>query len=147
MAKIDFYIISDDNDMARFHLCCRLLDKAYQQRKRAFVLCTDKLSAERLDELLWTFRDDSFIPHNLCGEGPKAPPPIQIGFGDQTCPHRDILFNMNSEVPENFKNYRRIIEIISQAPESKTCGREHFKFYRQQGFEINTHDLTKTVTS
>ncbi len=147
MTQIDFYLIPGDDHMARYHMCCRLLDKAYHQRKKAFVLCNDKLSAERVDELLWTFRDDSFIPHNLCGEGPNAPPPIQIGFGDNRCPHREILFNLSEQIPENIKQYRRIIEIISQSEGSKAIGREHFKLYRQQGFDINTHNLTETIKS
>lgn len=142
MKQVDFYIIQGDNEIARMQICCRLLEKAYQNRSKTLVYCNDKVSAERIDELLWTFKDDSFIPHNLCGEVPNPPPPVQIGHGDATCPHRDILINLSSVIPENHSKYKRIIEIVSQADDSKLIGREHFKFYREQGYILNSHDLT-----
>ncbi len=139
--KVDFYILSAD--VAEQHFICRLLEKAYLQGRTVFVLCADQTMAETLDELLWTFREDSFVPHNLQGEGPTAPPPIQFGFAAAPVGFNDILLNLTATVPPYFKRFQRIIEMVANAEDAKTLSRQHYQFYRQQGFNISTHHIEK----
>jgi DNA polymerase-3 subunit chi len=138
MPKIDFYILTDD---AKFSFACRLIEKAYKSRHRIYIHTENEKDAHRLDEMLWTYKDDSFLPHNLYGEGPESAPPIQIGFNVTPDNHRDILLNLSSSVPEFFSQFQRILELVANDSDSQNLGRERFKHYRAQNFEITTHKL------
>lgn len=141
--RIDFYLLEEAGLDQRGLFTCRLLEKAWLKGHRLFVFCTDQKEAEDLDELLWTFKPDSFIPHNLQGEGPEPPPPIQIGYsGQMPRGFNDVLINLSDRVPEFYQRFRRIIEIIPNAETQKAIGREHYKYFRQQGLTINTLSWT-----
>lgn len=140
-AKIDFYILPDTETQARFRFACRLLEKAYQQKHRVYIHTDNTTDANRLDEMLWTYRDDSFIPHNLIGEGPEPAPPIQIGFGAAPANHRGILLNLSNTVPDFYPQFQRILEIIPNDATAQEQGRERYRIYRTNGLNINTHKL------
>ena len=141
MPKIDFYILPDANTHARLQLACRLAEKAYKQKHRIYFHAENIDMAHQLDEMLWTYRDDSFLPHNLYGDGPDPAPPIQIGFDAIPEKHRDILINLHPQIPEFHRQFARILELISNDPTAQTLGRERFRLYRTNGFDINTHKL------
>jgi DNA polymerase-3 subunit chi len=141
MPRIDFYIIENADANARLRLTCRLIEKAYKNKHRIYVHTDNQQHAHQLDELLWTYREDSFLPHNLYGDGPEPAPPIQVGFAVTPEKHRDILINLSDPIPEFYRQFSRILEIITMAPEIQIAGREHYRFYRAEGFEINTHKL------
>lgn len=139
MPKIDFYILPDADTNARLQFACRLIEKAYKQKHYIYIHAEDRTMAHQLDEMLWTYRDDSFLPHNLYGDGPDPAPPIQIGFDVTPEKHRDILFNLANLVPEFHSRFARIVELISNDPAAQELGRERYRLYRSQKCEINTH--------
>lgn len=141
MPKIDFYILPEAHANARLQLACRLIEKAYKQKHRIYVHTEDRTMAHQLDEMLWTYRDDSFLPHNLYGDGPEPAPPIQIGFNAIPEKHRDILLNLNQQVPEFYVQFARILELITNDTAAQETGRERYRFYRTQQCELNTHKL------
>lgn len=140
--RADFYLLSTDAVDASALLACRLLEKAYQQGHQVFVYCADRQAAEQLDELLWTFKPDSFIPHHLQGEGPEPPPPIQIGHSSEPRGFHDILLNLASTVPPFFNRFKRIIEIVGVDEAAKELSREHYRMYRKAGIEAATHTVS-----
>ncbi|MHB1949059.1 MAG: DNA polymerase III subunit chi [Gammaproteobacteria bacterium] len=141
MPKIDFYILSEGNAKTRFLLTCRLIEKAYKNRHRVYIHTQTEADAHLLDEMLWTYRDESFLPHNLYGEGPDPAPPIQIGFNTTPDKHRDILINLSFQVPAFFEQFNRILEIVANDPEAQAISRENYRAYRTQGYDITTHKL------
>ena len=142
MPKIDFYILSEGDNKTRLQFACRLIEKAYKSKHRIYIHTDDQKDAHELDEMLWTYREDSFLPHNLYGDGPEPTPPIQIGFAVTPLKQRDILINLSSEIPAFFQQFNRILEIVSNVPATQESARERFKQYRGQGFELNTHKLS-----
>jgi DNA polymerase-3 subunit chi len=141
MPRIDFYIITDTQPAARLRLACRLIEKAYKNKHRIYIHTDNQADAHELDELLWTYREDSFLPHNLYGEGPEPAPPIQIGFAATPEQHRDILLNLSQTIPAFYPQFARLLEIISNEPDVQTYGRQHYRQYRTAGHELNTHKL------
>lgn len=139
--KIDFYLAENPQAMSHWQVACRLLGKIYQQQHQAYVLCKDQASAEHLDELLWTFRDDSFIPHNLIGEGPSQPPPIQLGWQPPPQHHRDILLLVATPLPEQYTRFKRALVVISDDPEERDAARGLYRELQQQGLELAFHKL------
>ena len=57
---------------ARLKLACKLAEKAYLASQSVLVWHTDRGELEALDELLWTFADGSFVPHECCCTSPAA---------------------------------------------------------------------------
>ena len=102
---VDFYLLQDNTLAAKKLIACRLLEKAYLRGNQVFVYCNDKEDAESLDELLWTFKEDSFIPHNLQGEGPTSPPPIQIGYAGEPRGFSDILLNLTEIITAFYTHF------------------------------------------
>jgi DNA polymerase-3 subunit chi len=141
MPRIDFYIIEETGANVRWRLACRLIEKAYKNRHRIYVNTQNENEANHLDELLWTYREDSFLPHSLYGDGPEPAPPIQIGYQVTPDKHRDILINLSQDVPVFYQQFLRVLEIVSTEPAVQNISREHYRQYRTDGFDIQTHKL------
>ena len=144
MPKIDFYILPESNLAASLPLICRIIEKAYKQKHRIYIHTGNQETAHLLDETLWTYRDDSFLPHNLYGEGPDPAPPIQIGFGVTPEKQRDILINLDQQIPPFHTQFNRVLEFVLQETATQEAGRERYRYYRTQGFQLNTHKLQTT---
>jgi DNA polymerase-3 subunit chi len=143
--RVDFYLLASDQPDAKWLVACRLLEKAYIKGHRVFVYCDNNHDAEHLDELLWTFRDDSFIPHNLQGEGPEPPPPVQIGFDKEPRGFNDILLNLSNTIPSFYVKFKRIMELVTNNENEKELSRLHYKEYRAKGCMLHTHNIEATV--
>lgn len=146
MPKIDFYILPDACANARLQFACRLVEKAYKQKQTVYIHAQDRAMAHELDEMLWTYRDDSFLPHNLYGDGPEPAPPIQIGFDAVPEKPRGILINLNSNIPAFHPQFARVFELIINETAAQEAGRERYRFYRSQNYEMNTHKLQPIET-
>ncbi len=139
--RVDFYLLASEQPDKRWLFACRLLEKAYLKGHRIYVHCSNQHDAELIDELLWTFRDDSFIPHNLQGEGPEPPPPVQIGFSKEPRGYSDILLNMAHEIPAFYTKFKRVMELVVNNETDKELSRSHYKVYKSRGCELNTHNI------
>ncbi len=141
MSKIDFYILSDPEPDACFQLVCRLVEKAYKNKHRIYIHTANQADAHTLDELLWTYRADSFLPHNLYGEGPEPAPPIQVGFNVTPEKHRDILINLSLETPTFHRQFNRILECVGSDTTLQEHARERYRYYKTLGHTLTTHKL------
>lgn len=145
MPKIDFYLIPEAGEKERMAFACRLVEKIHKQQRRIYIHTDNPQAAYEMDELLWTYREDSFLPHNLYGEGPDPAPPIQIGFDKTPDKHRDVLINLSITVPEFYHQFARILELVSNNTAATDAGRERYKLYRSKRIEITTHKLTTST--
>ncbi|PCJ17749.1 MAG: DNA polymerase III subunit chi [Gammaproteobacteria bacterium] len=147
MTQIDFYVLSEQSDEATHHFIARLTEKAYGSGHQIFIYTEQIDQAKQLDELLWRFRAESFLPHEITdANNPCAVTAINIS--EQPAPDtlpKDLLINLNQQIPEAFTQYQRVIEIVSQHPDQKQRAREHFKHYKAQGFSPRSHDIKNTV--
>lgn len=139
--RVDFYLLKSSEPDKRSLLACRLLEKAYLRGHSVFVYCNNKEEAEHLDDLLWSFKDASFIPHNLQGEGPEPPPPVQIGHGDEPRGFNDILLNLADEIPPFFTRFKRVMEVVLNDEQAKETSRAHYRVYRGRQCELQTHEM------
>ena len=143
MTQIDFYILSGTSQQERLRFACRLTDKALQNNHRIFLNAESALMAEQLDDALWTFRAGSFVPHRrLPGTPGGIMEPVVIGH-DQEPPEEtwDVMINLAAAVPEFFSRYRRVAEVVDSDEQRRSQGRERFRFYRERGYELRTHNL------
>jgi len=143
MTRVDFYILPDSDPAQRPQLACKLAEKAYGQGLTVYVHTTTEAEAVHLDELLWTFRHGSFLPHALDSKVTDEPPPILIGYDHEPSSHTDVLINLTAEVPRFIARFERIAELVDQRPEQLAQSRERYRFYRERGYELNSHQLKR----
>ena len=141
MPRIDFYVLSQSGEKARQQFACKLAEKAYRLDNTVHIVAATRADAERLNELLWTFRDGSFVPHHIVPPPPNTDSPISIGCESDEVEARDLLINLCDEVPSVAKLFPRVAELVSSDEDSKLCSRKRYGLYRDQGHEINTHNL------
>lgn len=142
MTRIDFYIVDDNNRQAQQQLACRLAEKAYGLDHTIYIHTNDRRQAELLDQMLWTFRDGSFIPHCLYGDKIVKQAAVVIGHDAEPEMHNEVLINLSDAVPLFFSRFERVAEVIAGDEQARQKGRERFKFYRDRGYELKTHNLS-----
>lgn len=140
MTRIDFYLLQD-SAAERLRFACRLAEKAYRTGSRVYIQTASRDQAAQLDELLWTFRAGSFVPHTLAGTAGAAAAPVVIGAQDAPGAAAELLVNLAPAVPQTFRDYQRVAEIIDQNDDNKKAGRERFRFYKDNGCEPETHTI------
>lgn len=141
MTEIDFYILASATSGKRDALACRIAEKAVGLGHRVFVQARDAAHAHALDDLLWTFRDGSFLPHSLGLDDTDAP--IIVGAGDDALEPEglQVMINLSNTVPAFFSRFERVAELVDEEPAVRDAGRERFRFYRDRGYSLRTHKL------
>lgn len=145
MTRIDFYILEHGGPEQGPQVACRVAEKAYLAGHRVYIHTSDARQAERLDELLWTFRQGSFVPHQKLETGTPADAltPIHIGWGGEPEVHDEVLINLAAEVPLFFSRFQRVAEIVPPGDDARQLGRARYKFYRDRGYPLETHSLAQ----
>ncbi|HEU5443817.1 MAG TPA: DNA polymerase III subunit chi [Steroidobacteraceae bacterium] len=141
--RVDFYVIEGTAPGARLRVACRLAEKAYLASQRALIWHTDRRELEALDELLWTFADGSFVPHDWLtsnGDG-GVQAPVLLSAGSPPAEIFDFVINLAAEPPPFLHLARRIAEIIDGDEGRRQAGRVRFKAYRELGIGPVTHPL------
>lgn len=144
MTQVDFYILKSDSDDARLQLACKIVEKATELDNHVFVHSASDAEAAKLDELLWSFSQGSFIPHRVVREPLSTPPPepVLIGVNAPPAPGRwNVLINLAAEVPEFFSRYERVAEVVDADAVRREQSRERYRFYRDRGYKLNTHQV------
>jgi DNA polymerase-3 subunit chi len=141
MPKVEFHILSSAGDDARRRHACQLVDQACQQNKPVFVRVESDADAQNLDELLWTFRDQAFIPHEVMTPQSPSHPRIMALIGlNESVPasFQSLLINLSNDIPVQIDDALQVIEVVDADPEHKRQARERYKAYRERGFTLET---------
>lgn len=132
MTRVDFHSQVQD----KIHYSCRLIRKARAANCQILVLSEDVQQAQALDQALWNFSASDFLPHVML-ESPLAPrtPIVITTLLRASLPHYDVLINLSQQLPDNFQQFSRVIEVISQKEQDAASGRQRFRLYQQQGIK------------
>ena len=141
MARVDFYVLSESGEHARRQFACRLAEKAYKLRHRVHIHVPGSDTAAQLDDLLWTFRDGSFVPHELLSGAVSPEAPVTIGCGPLPAFDCDLLINLDDAVPERAGAFPRVAEVVTSDEDCRSRSRQRFVDYRDQGHTLETHNL------
>lgn len=143
MTQIDFYT----NVADKLGTACRIVAKGYGLRHRIVVCCPDADSAQRVDRLLWASPATGFIPHCSPTDVLAAVTPVIVEHRGEEPVHDQILINLRDDRPSFFGRFERLIEIVSVDEADRQRARERFRFYRDRGYAIRTHDLNEAATA
>lgn len=136
MTEILFYITEQAGAEAQASLAWRIAEKAWRQGHSVYIHCCDEAHAEALDQLFWQQPATGFLPHGL-----TPLEPVQLGHGDDPGERHDVLINLAPTVPDFATRFTRVAEMITGDPELRDAGRQRFRFYRDRGLSIRTHNL------
>lgn len=144
MTKVDFYIAPVSELSECMKIACRLVEKAWRRQHNVYIHTADEQSMHAVDEMLWSFRPNSFIPHRHEQSDTTAPqslPDVVVACSGEPGQHHDILVNLTEETPDFFGRFTRIAEIVSGNEQAKAKSRERYKYYRKRGFPLDVHQL------
>ncbi|MEQ1485942.1 DNA polymerase III subunit chi [Methyloglobulus sp.] len=142
MPEISFYVLPTESTQERYLFACKLIEKAYRSGSFAYVLTDSSEQSQQIDDLLWTFRAGSFIPHQIyTGELPAVKNTVLIGSCSPPEHWQKSVINLSSQCPQDFQHVERILEILDNSEETKAWGRNRYRHYQQAGIEITTHKM------
>ena len=145
MTRIDFYILKNHDNHRRNAVVCRLAEKAWQNDNQVYIHTQNAEQLKQLDDLLWTFRNDSFVPHTCVEpDGPtftKKHKQVLLGHQFEPDPFFDVLINLDKTVPTFFSRFRRVLEVVNQDDNVREQGRQRYSFYRERGYPLHHHNL------
>jgi len=140
VAEVSFYILPTESLDDRYLFACKLIEKAYRSGSFCYVLTDSAEQSKIIDDLLWTFRAGSFIPHQIyTGELPELEKVILIGSLNAPESWQKVLFNLSSHYPDAGPQTERILEILDNSETTKAAGRDRYRRYQQSGMKVITH--------
>src|SRR5215471_3524374 len=98
MPQIDFYVLTDSSTDAHLRYACRLAEQAVERGQRVFMRTTTSDDSKRIDDLLWTFGDRSFLPHEVATTASPSHEKVRVLIG--TSPpagFSDLVINLSVE--------------------------------------------------
>lgn len=138
MTTIDFYTRCAN----RLEVAAKLVVKAWAQHGSVRVLTADETATAEFERLLWVVPAIGFLPHCRLGSSLAAETPIVV---DHVLEHQGpaaVLINLHPSPPPFFSRFERVAEIVSRDESDAVSGRDRFRFYRERGYELRTHDLS-----
>jgi DNA polymerase-3 subunit chi len=140
--RVDFYVLEESSAAGRLKLACRLAEKAYLAAQTALVWHTDVQELKAFDDMLWTFMDGSFVPHEMLAPAASvAESPVMLSAGTAPPATVDIIINLAPDVPTCLAQTRRVAEIIDGEDSRRRAGRARFKAYRDLGIQPASHNI------
>lgn len=145
MSRVDFYVLTNSVTEGKLRYTCRLAHRIYTLGKSAYIQAPSEDQAQRLDDLMWTFDQSTFLPHQRQGvlhdDGPQAP----ITVGHEPPPEdrlADVFISLLEDVPVYADRFNRVAELVDNDPVDKQSARDRFRKYRERGFELETHHVS-----
>ena len=137
MAEISFYILPTQSQHERLLFACKLIEKAYRSGCFCYVLTDTAGQSQQIDNLLWTFRAGSFIPHQLYTGDIPAIEQVLIGSLPAPVQWQKTVINLSSQCA----NAERVLEILDNSEATKAVGRERYRHYKEAGHNLTTHKM------
>ncbi len=141
MTEVDFYILNSEDARQRMQFACRLTDKAYRLGHKVYIHTESAQQSQELDKLLWTFQQNSFIPHALYEADNKTPSPVQLGHTAEPDASHQVLINLAADVPLFFSRFERVAELVNSDNNVRQQGRNRYSFYKQRGYPLRSHEI------
>ena len=115
-----------------------LLEKSLERGWRVVVQASSEERVEALDAYLWTYRDDSFLPHGTTKESEAAMQPVLLTTRDDNPNGANVRFLIDgAAVPGDAASYARIVLLFDGEDDDAVAAvRARFAEAKAQGFEV-----------
>ncbi len=135
--KIFFIVL---NSAVKSRIVCDLAEKCYLENQRVIIYAENENECKNLDTLLWTWKQQSFIPHIFLDSlSERHPEPVIITSHIEANADYSTLLLADPLPLAVISQFSIVIDFAekyeAQALESS---RKRFKMYRDQNFKIDT---------
>lgn len=115
-----------------------LIEKSLARGWRVVVQTTSEERLEALDAHLWTFRDDSFLPHGTWREIDAREQPILLTIHDDNLNGARVRFLLDgAPLPHDVTAYDRIVLLFNgEDPDAVDAARARWGEAKQSGFAV-----------
>jgi DNA polymerase-3 subunit chi len=141
MPRADFYLIAKPRFLEKpLLLVCELARKASDSGQPLLILAASAAQAELLDEMLWEFDPDAYIPHQVAGtDEDDEVTPVLIVPPEFEAPMRPLVLNLrNAAVPGGFE---RVLEVVPADDSAREPSRLRWKDYAARGLAVAKYDM------
>ncbi len=141
MTEVFFYTNAED----KLQTACALTLKALARGMRVMLLTADAAATDRVSKLIWSVPSTGFVPH--CRGNDRLAPvtPVIVDHMFDTLVHDQVLVNLRDETPAVFSRFQRLVEIVGTDEPDREAARNRYRFYRDRGYDIRTHQLGTTA--
>ncbi len=147
MTKVSFYVLQTEpaTSNGRLGLACRIAEKALRagaaEGQSTYIHCPDEATLDTLDNLLWTFRQGSFVAHERLQDVKdwNDAAPVIIGGSEPPDELNAVMINLAQDVPLFFSRFERVAEVVDEA--GREAGRLRYQFYKDRGYPLETHKI------
>ncbi|MCJ0826659.1 DNA polymerase III subunit chi [Luteimonas sp. 50] len=138
--RADFYLIAKPRFREEpLRLVCELARKAHDSGQPTLVLARDRAQAEALDDLLWAFDDDAYVPHQIAGDEEDELAPVLIVPPEMDVPLRPLLINLRDAAVEG--DFERVLEVVPADDAARGPLRARWTQYKARGLQVSKHDM------
>ena len=135
MTRIDFYHLQKSNIKEALP---KLLEKAYALGKKILIKVGNEKNVEDFNSHLWSYDEQSFLPHGSKKDGNSSQQPIWLTSQDDNLNDASILFLVDSARTnaENISSFERVINFFDGNNQDDVAwSREFWKQLKSQGHE------------
>ena len=142
LPKVNFYVLSSQSEQGRQAFACKLAEKAFRLGFKTYILTNSLQQAQQMDNTLWTFRANSFVPHEIFHDSlPNTANVVIIGTQQPPAPWQHTLINLSTGCPEQVAQAEQIFELLDNDETQKQAGRLRYRHYQTLGITPNTHKM------
>ena len=132
MTSVAFYHLKSPRQHGKMRLVCQLAATAYRKGHKVYVRAQDEDQCAMLNQLMWTFAPNSYVPHISLAES-RDPDlekyPVVIGFDDPPEKFNDVLISLQHEVPAYIERFQRVVEPVDADSEDAERAKSRFEQY------------------
>lgn len=114
-----------------------LLERTLERGWRAVVMAgsTERVSA--LDAMLWSYRDDSFLPHGSDEDGHTEQQPVYLTVDEKNPNQANVIFLVDGAIAQDVAAYDRCIHLFDgNDPEAVENARAQWRAAQEASFEV-----------
>lgn len=143
MARIDFAFGATN----RIEQACQTTLRQYQAGQRLLIISSQTEMLRKLDALLWTQSDISFVPHVWSDDPLASSTPVVLAGPGQieecisSASPSTWLLNLDDHCPADLGRIERVLEIVSEDPQDKDWARQRWRKYQSAGHLLKAHAL------
>lgn len=114
-----------------------LLEKCLERKWRVVVQSGSQERLDALDGHLWTWREESFLPHGMLRDGTQSRQPIWLTVDDDNPNEANVRFMIDAAVPPALDSYTRGIYLFDgHDAEAVQSARERWKAEKAAGHDV-----------
>jgi DNA polymerase III subunit chi len=116
-----------------------LLEKTLERGWRALLRFSTQERLDAMDTALWTYRDESFLPHGTARDGHVPRQPVFLTLDEGNPNGAEVLFLLETAAEAQAERFKRVIRLFGDTgeEEAKTLARAEWKTAKAAGFEVS----------